>query len=89
MNDGPYPTDDNEREDELEQSEKEGVGIEIISSTGWNHGADTRGKRNAIEDEADDGESVLERDDCFFASSASLVNFLWHTFYCKIINEFY
>ena len=75
MNDGPNPADDNECEDELEQSEKEGVGVEIISSTGRNHSADTRGERDAIEDEADDGESVLEWNDCFFASSTSLVNF--------------
>ena len=54
MDDGPNPADDNECEDELEQSEKEGVGVEIISSTGRNHSADTRGERDAIEDEADD-----------------------------------
>ena len=55
MDDGPNPADDNECEDELEQSEKEGVGVEIISSTGRNHSADARGERDAIEDEADYG----------------------------------
>ena len=76
MNDRPDPADDNWSEQQLENAEKQGVAVESIASTGRDHGADSRREWEAVQDEAHDGESMIERNDRCLASTDSLITFI-------------
>ena len=60
MDNTPDPADQNEGEKELKDSEEESCTVEFFTSAGGDHGADTRGEGDAVEDAAHECEGVIE-----------------------------
>ena len=65
----PNPADDEESEDELTNSEEEGLTVEVLAGASGNHRTDSRCEWNAIKNAAHEGKSFLERDHRSFAGS--------------------
>ena len=74
MYDRPNPADQDKCQKPLTHTEKKGHSIEVPSNASGNHSTDSRCEGDAVEDEAHDGEGVIEADDCLLASANCLTS---------------
>ena len=74
MENTPNPADEQESKEELTEAIDEGHAFELGAGAGWNHGSNTWEAGNAVENEADDGEGLIERNHRFLAACNAFIS---------------
>ena len=74
MDDGPDPANKKAGEKHLGDTNAEGVALEaFLASTGRDHGADARCEGDAVEDQADESESLGKDNNSVFAAVCGFI----------------
>ena len=78
MYDRPDPADQDEAQKPLQNAEEKSSAIEVLACAGGDHCANSRGERDAVEDEAHDGQGVIETDNGLLASAYCVFCSVFH-----------